>query len=172
MTLSLIEHEHARHAEIGIFEVFKVSGFISCLVFDHVSHDCLLIPVSDAADALRRCPIQLGQFRFQHGLLLFDCGLLSGFIGCERPIQLSPFSGSLAAISGFAVTFGSIVGRPVTGGSRESLHVGYIEGCAVHRLELERTLRGDGHEHRKWPHRQVRTVKGRGSWRRRNKSTR
>ena len=43
----------------------------------HVSHDCRLIPVSDAADACGRCALQLGQFRCQHGLLLFDCGLLS-----------------------------------------------------------------------------------------------
>ena len=30
VTLSLVEHEHSRQAEIGIFELFKVSGFISC----------------------------------------------------------------------------------------------------------------------------------------------
>ena len=31
VTLSLVEHEHARQAEIGIFELSKVSGFVSCL---------------------------------------------------------------------------------------------------------------------------------------------
>ena len=33
---------------------------------------------SDATDARGRCAHQPGQFRCQHGLLLFDCGLLSG----------------------------------------------------------------------------------------------
>ena len=52
-------------------------GFIACLV---VSHGCLLIPMSD-----RRCrrswkvPFNL-DFRCQHGFLLSDCGLLSGFV--------------------------------------------------------------------------------------------
>ena len=30
-TVSLVEHEHVRQAEIGIFELFQESGFISCL---------------------------------------------------------------------------------------------------------------------------------------------
>ena len=36
-------------------------------------HDCFLIPVSDAADAHGRCPIQPAQFRFLHSFL-FDFG--------------------------------------------------------------------------------------------------
>ena len=63
-------------AQIGIFELFSISGFISCL---GRPHDCFLIPVSDAADARGRCALQPGQFRCQHGLPLFICGLLSGF---------------------------------------------------------------------------------------------
>ena len=31
VTFGLVEHEHARQAEIGIFEFFEVSGFHSCL---------------------------------------------------------------------------------------------------------------------------------------------
>ena len=78
---------------------------------DNVPHDRLLFPVSDAADARGRCALQPGQFKCQHGLLLFDCGLLSGFTaGRERPIHMSHFSDSLAAISGFAVSLGAIVG--------------------------------------------------------------
>ena len=41
--------------------------------------DYLFITIPDTADARGRCPLQPGHFRYQHGLLLFDCGLLSGF---------------------------------------------------------------------------------------------
>ena len=43
---------------------------------DHAPHEPSL---SDATDARGRCARQPGQFRCQHGLLLFDYGLLSGF---------------------------------------------------------------------------------------------
>ena len=40
---------------LAVFEVLQVSGFISCLALD-APHECLLILVSDAADARGRCP--------------------------------------------------------------------------------------------------------------------
>ena len=54
VTFGLVEHEHAWQTEIGIFELFMVSGFISCL---HVPN-CFLIPVSDTADARGLCALQ------------------------------------------------------------------------------------------------------------------
>ena len=42
------------------------------------SPDCLLLPMSNATDARDGAPFNL-DFRCQHGLLLFDCGLFYGF---------------------------------------------------------------------------------------------
>ena len=85
----------ARQAGIGIFELFKISGFIFRAWLCDVPHDCPLFPVSDAADVRG----QPGQFRFLHGLLLFDCGLLCGFTTAVSDQYKSHFSDSLAAIS-------------------------------------------------------------------------
>ena len=77
--VSLVEHEHARLAETGIFEFLKVPGMVSCLALITSPHERFLIHGFDAADARGRCALQLGQFRCQHGLLLFDCE-----VPCER----------------------------------------------------------------------------------------
>ena len=105
------------------------------LGYDHVHHDFLLIPVSDGR-CRRTWKVRPSTWTVQVSAWSSPVRLwlvVSFHHGLDRPIQLSHFSDSLAAISGFPVTFGATVG-PVTGGSRESLHVGYIEGCAVHRL--------------------------------------
>ena len=75
VTLSLVEHEHSRQAEIGIFELFKVSGFISL----NVSLDCLLIPVSDAADARGRCNLDRSGFS-----MVFSCSTVACCLGSQR----------------------------------------------------------------------------------------
>ena len=83
-----------------------MSGFISCL---DVPHDCHL-----------RRTWKVRPSTWSSGVsVVFSCSTVACCLGSprpgERPIQLSPFSDSLAAISSFAVPFGAIVG-PVTGG--------------------------------------------------------
>ena len=73
--VSLVEHEHARQADIGFLELLVVPGFNFVPGADHVHPDRLLIPGSVAADERGRCTLQPGQFRFHRGFLLFGCGL-------------------------------------------------------------------------------------------------
>ena len=95
VTLSLVEHEHARQAEMGIFELFKVSFSFLC--------PTLQMHVEGA-------PFNLDSSGVQHGLLLFDTGLLSGFttVVSDQYTCLT-----LAAICGFAVTFGLVFCGPL-----------------------------------------------------------
>jgi len=189
--VSLVEHEHARQAEIGIFELLQLPGIVSCLALitspmiafsflgptlqTHVEgapfnldssgvsmvFSCSTVAylVSNAVigPIARRhgegptglvCTLVLGlmflllgpapyvSFVPQRTVVLCVLMVFLGFSvggitvpvetlmtrlvvwvhhGRERPIQVSHFSDSLAAISGFAVTFGAIVG-PVIGG--------------------------------------------------------
>ena len=86
VTLSSTEHEHANQAEIGIFELLQVSGFISCLALTNVPHD---FSWSDAARG--RCALQLGQFRCQHGSAAHLCCVV--FSSCFQGPCLSLLSG-------------------------------------------------------------------------------
>ena len=58
MTLSLVKHEHARQAEIGIFELLQVSGFISCLALITSSMIAFSF-LGPVADARGRCAFNL-----------------------------------------------------------------------------------------------------------------
>ena len=86
VTSSSIEHEHARQAEFGIFELFKITSPMTAFSF--------LCPTLQTHG-------QPGQFRCQHGLLLFDwlvvCGPPEGsreslHVGCMKSCAVQTVS--------------------------------------------------------------------------------
>ena len=109
--------------------------------------DYLFIPMPDTAVARGRCPLQPGHFRSQHGLLLFDCGLLSGFTTVIIPkvcpstqtVQVSAWSSpvrtpvmNIFLDRGFAIVvlfFPAEVHGSVLRVARRSSHLGrWLEG--------------------------------------------
>ena len=69
--VSLVDHEHARQARVGIFELLKVPGMASDLALITSLHARLL----SMGPTLQTVRPSTGTVTCQHGLLLFDCGL-------------------------------------------------------------------------------------------------
>ena len=84
VALNLIEHVHANQAEIGIFELFQMSGFISCLALTN-------IPMIAFSFLVRRCrrtwKVRPSTWTVQAEFGILELWQVSGFISCLAMIM-------------------------------------------------------------------------------------